>query len=381
MRHFRVLIVTYAHWEGLSRLPALLHEAGCEICVLGVPDNFPSYSRFVKRVFISPNDVDAVVADLNVHLQNQANKYDWIIISDDPLLYALEKRRNEAWVKENFPTIAGDAGIDFITSKSVFIEACRKKNIKVPDFDLCSDLPQLQAAGDRLGYPLVIKQEQGFAGLAVRIVDDAESLSGLPLEQHVIAQKFIRGRLASAAAVYKDGKPIAWFSYYRSRTWGDCGPSAAIEAKVFPELEHMLTQLGQLSGFHGLCGIDFFEQENTGELILLEQNFRPTLTIGLAKRFGVDLAMAIRILLGGDDARIDRALTQKTTVKSVIPLFPQDVFRAIDAQDRRGLLKWCFYPLWWREMRWSEPFIMFLNLRHIIQKLRGVKKVNTRRFV
>ncbi len=91
--------------------------------------------------------------------------------------------------------------------------------------------------------------------------------------------------------------------------------------------------------------------------------------------------MAIRILLGGDDARIERALTQKTTAKSVIPLFPQDVFRAIDAEDRRGLLKWCFYPLWWREMRWSEPFIMLLNLRHIIQKLRGVKKVNTRRFV
>ena len=379
--HSRVLIVTYAHWEGLSRLPALLHKAGCEISVLGVPDNFPSYSCFVEHQFISPSDVDAVVADLNVHLQNQTEKYDWIVIGDDPLLYALEKRRNEAWLKTSFPTIAGAEGIDFITSKAVFIQRCKKAALSVPDFDLCSDRHELQAAGQRLGYPLVVKEAQGFAGLAVRIIEDEAALSGIHLQHQVIAQKFIQGRLASAAAIYRKGKPIAWFSYYRSRTWGDCGPSAAIEFKVFPSLEKILVQLGELSGFHGLCGVDFIEQETTGELVLLEQNFRPTLTMDLGSRVGVDFAKAIGILLrAGADSEAHPPM-QNDAAKRVVPLFPQDVFRAIDAGDRRGLLKWILYPLWWREMHWKEPFIMFLNLRHIILKLRGRKKVNTRRFV
>ncbi|MFZ6754428.1 ATP-grasp domain-containing protein [Undibacterium sp. Dicai25W] len=379
--HYRVLIVTYAHWEGLSRLPALLHEAGCEISVLGVPDSFPTYSRFVKHQFISPNDVDAVVADLNVHLQGQKNKYDWIVIGDDPLLYALEKRRNEAWVKAIFPTIVGNRGIDFITSKSVFIQHCQKEQIVVPDFDLCSDFDELRAAGERLGYPIVLKDAQGFAGLAVHIVENEAALSKIHLQQQVIAQRFIYGRLASAAAIYREGKPIAWFSYYRSRTWGDLGPSAAIEFKVFPEIEKLLTQLGNLSGFNGLCGIDFIEQEETGQLVLLEQNFRPTLTMDLGRRVGVDFSKAIRILLNMDTSNGNHMPMQKEVRKNIVPLFPQDVFRAIDAKDHRGLLKWLWYPLWWREMRWAEPFIMFLNLRHIILKLRGDKKVSTGRFV
>jgi len=381
MHHFRVLIVAFAHWEGLSRLPALLHKVGCEVNVLGVPGNFPAYSRYVKQLYISPNDVDAVVADLNVHLQNQLVPYDWIVIGDDPLLYALEQRRKEPWVVQNFPTIAGDAGIDFITSKAVFIQDCQGKSILVPDFDLCSNQVQLQAAGQRLGYPLVIKEAQGFAGFAVRVIENAEALATIAPKEQVIAQQFIEGRLVSVAAIYRSGKPIAWFSYYRSRTWGTLGPSAAIEFKIFPTLENILQKLGDLSGFHGLCGIDFIEQDGTGDLVLLEQNFRPTLTMDLGKRVGVDFVAAIRVLLEMKNVDVDSVLTQKEVAKKIIPLFPQDVFRAIDARDYRGLLKWLLYPLWWREMHWNEPFILVLNLRHILQKLRGRKKLTTRRFV
>ena len=381
MRHFRVLIVSFAHWEGLSRLPALLHEVGCEISVLGVQGNFPASSRYVKQLYISPNDVDAVVADLNVHLQNQAEKYDWIVIGDDPLLYALEKRRKEPWVQQHFPTVAGDAGIDFITSKAVFIEACRAKNMSVPDYDLCEDQTQLQAAGRRLGFPLVIKEAQGFAGLAVRVVDSHDALKSIQVNQQVIAQKFIDGRLVSAAAIYQAGKPIAWFSYYRSRTWGSFGPSAAIELKIFPELQGILQQLGELSGFHGLCGIDFIEKHDTGELVLLEQNFRPTLTMNLGKRAGVDFVAAVRNLLNSEPVNNNVAFRQKDRPKKIIPLFPQDVFRAIDAHDFGNLLKWLFYPVWWLEMRWQEPVILLMNLRHILQKLRGRKKVNQRKYV
>jgi len=373
MRHFRVLIVTFAHWEGLSRLPALLHDAGCEVDVLGVPGNFSAYSRHVKQFYVSPDDVDAVVADLNVHLQNQNDHYNWIVIGDDPLLYALEQRRKESWAQHTFPSIAGDNGIDFMTSKIVFIQRCRERQLRIPDFDLCSHQSHLQAAGQRLGFPLVIKEAQGFAGVTVRIVDNVAALAEIVPKEEVIAQQFIKGRLVSCAAVYKDGKPIAWFSYYRSRTWGACGPSTAIEFKIFPGVENILQELGNLSGFCGLCGIDFIEQEQTGELVLLEQNFRPTPTMDLGDRVGVDFAKAIRVLMDMDRAGDRSVFLQKQVLQKVIPLFPQDVFRAIDARDTRGLLMWLLNPLRWTEMRWGEPFILFQNMRHILAKLRGKK--------
>ena len=381
MRQFRVLIVAFAHWEGLSRLPALLHRAGCGVNILGVPGNFPALSRFAKQLYISPNDVDAVVADLNVHLQQRAGYYDWVVIGDDPLLYALEKRRREPWVQQVFPTVAGDEGIDFITSKATFIQRCKEHDIRVPDFALCADQAQLQAAGQHLGFPLVIKEAQGFAGLAVCVIDNARALTEISPKEEVIAQKFIQGRLVSCTAVYKEGKPIAWFSYYRSRTWGTFGPSSAIEFKVFPELKGILRKLGDLSGFHGLCGLDFIEDAQSGRLVLLEQNFRPTLTMDLGNRVGVDVKDAIQLLLNMDATGDRSTLVQKEIAAGTVPLFPQDVFRAIDDGDTRSLFSWLCNPWRWREMRWNEPWILAQNLRHIFAKLRGRKNHEKRRFV
>lgn len=368
---YRVLIVSHASWEGLSRLPHLLYKAGCEVHVLGSPGNYVSHSWFVNWSICPATDADGLVEALQVFLSQPGNKYDWILIGDDPLIYALEKRRHEAWVQAVFPTCMGDAGVDFITSKACFIQRCQQEQLSVPDFEICYQHDHLIQAGQRLGFPLVIKEAQGFAGLAVSIIDDMRSLEQFPVEHPVIAQRFINGRLGSAAAFFKNGELLAWFSYYRARTWGELGPSAAVEFSVFPELQGILKKLGQLSGFHGQCGIDFIQEAGTGKLVLLEQNFRPTLTMNLGHYVGIDCVAVMRHLLtdqGLDQLPVPQ-FKQDPACKALVPLFPQDVFRAIDAHDWRGLLAWSIRLSWWREISWREPKILCINLRQIAKKL------------
>ena len=369
-RTYQVLIVCHAFWEGLSRLPALLHRAECQVHVFGPPGNYVARSRFTQRHHWCSADADTAVNELQTHLTNTDITYDWIVIGDDPLLYALEKRRSEGWVQALFPSRNMDDGIDFITSKTHFIQRCQEHDIRVPAFNVCHDQPSLAAAAQQLGWPLVIKEAQGFAGLTVSIANNRAELNNIRCDEGVIAQQFIEGRVGSAAAIYCHGQLIAWFSYYRARTWGELGPSAAVEFRYFPELEQILSKLGQLSGFHGMCGVDFIEQHATGEIVLLEQNFRPTLTMDLGRYVGVDFVAAIRLMLeqGQMPSADITVFQQNRDITDVVPLFPQDVFRALDARDKKGLCHWMLHPRWWREMNWHEPGLLIFNLRQIVKK-------------
>lgn len=364
----RVLIVCHAFWEGLSRLPYVMHQAGCEISVFGPPKNYVSRSKFIRHRFYSSKQIETAMDQLQQHLSQVATPYDFVLIGDDPVLYALERRREETWVKEIFPSRAGLAGMDFITSKASFIQRCQQEQIAVPDFEICQDKPSLRAAATHLGYPLVIKEAQGYAGLTVSIVADQQNLDLYPLDMPVIAQRFVAGRLGSATVFYKNGQLLAWFSYYRVRTWGALGPSAAIEFCHFPELQQILEKLGRLSGFHGACGADFIQDDKSGRLVLLEQNFRPTLTVGLGLHAGVDSVAALAGILGiAGSSQTD--FRQDASVSKLLPLFPQDVFRAIEARDWRGLLAWCTHVSWWREMNWRETKLFLFNWRQIIRRL------------
>ncbi|MDE2427552.1 MAG: ATP-grasp domain-containing protein [Burkholderiales bacterium] len=373
-RHYQVLIVCHAFWEGLARLPHLLHQAGCEINVFGPAKNYVARSRFIHRHFLSPSDLDEAVTALRDFLMRSDITYDWVVIGDDPLLYALEKRRDEDWVRAIFPSnIPGGAGVDFITSKASFIHQCQQHAIDVPDFEICTDKAALQTTARRLGFPLVLKEAQGFAGLAVCMVQDEKQLAQITVDQPLIAQAFIHGRVGSAAAIYRQGKLLAWFSYYRARTWGALGPSAAVAFRLFPAVGPILEKLGELSGFTGLCGIDFIEEQGSGKIVLLEQNFRPTLTMALGRHVGVDFVDVLPCMLQQADLRAQTPVSpprwQQDAAKcKVIPLFPQDVFRAIEAGDKLGILKWCINIRWWKEMNWQEPRLLKFNLRQIARK-------------
>ncbi|MBR7780300.1 ATP-grasp domain-containing protein [Undibacterium sp. BYS50W] len=367
----RVLILTFAYWEGLSRLPAVLHQAGCEVSVFGPPANYPALSRYVTHRTSVAGDMEQLLDYLQQYLAQPQHQADWIVIGDDPLLYALEKRQQQSWVQHVLRHCIAPDKLGFATSKIQFLQACQSAGILVPAFQICHTRQDLQQAAQRFGFPLVLKEAQGYAGLAVRILHRMEECAQIDLSHAWIAQEFITGRLLSASAVFRHGQLLSLFSYYRSRTWGELGPSAAIQFQSFPGLDHIVQSSGKLSGFHGLCGFDLIQQEGSGDLYLLEQNFRPTLTLDLGRLAGVDVVGAIKRMLAGEPVPDEwRQSAQNEKQLAVIPLFPQDVFRALDAGDLSGLLRWVWDPRYWSYLRWHEPRIALRNWRHVMAKLR-----------
>lgn len=369
---FQVLIVNTAIWEGLSRLPALLHRAGCEVSLIAPTSSYVGRSGFVGMHLHAPEGADATLDFLQQHLASRARAYDWVVIGDDPLLYALGQRRDQPWAAALFPTNAAPASVDFVLSKIVFIQQCRHAGVIVPDFQVCEDRAALRQAGRLLGFPMVLKAAQGSAGEAVTVVANLLQLRHLKPVFPLLAQAFVPGKIGSASAVFNQGKLVCWFSYFRERTWGALGPSTAVSFQHLPALDKVLAQLGALSGFHGLCGIDFIQHAQTGELVLLEQNFRPTLTMNLGQRVGVDVVLALHSLLSGK--ALHPPLAQNPDDQSLAPLFPSDIFRALEYRDWRCLLRWMLTPRWWQEMSWRDPKLMVFNLRQIAQRVLGLKR-------
>lgn len=348
-------------------MPALLVQAGCSVDVMSAAETFIAHSSSVAGHIRAPESLDDFLVFLKAHLQARHTDYAWIMVGDDPVMYALGRLRHEPWARSLLPCNATDGCIDFLVSKLDFLVQASEAKLPVPPYMLCSDSPALQAAADSLGFPLVVKQREGFGGKTVSIVESRDALQQLVFDEAVIAQAFVPGRLGSASVYFDHGRLIGFFSYFRERTWGQKGASTAVVFHAFPEMEVILHKLGQLSGFHGLCGIDFIQHEKTGQLVLLEQNFRPTLTVLLGHRVGVDLGALIYQTIRGQ--LVTPVVKQTPSNLGAVPLFPIDVLRAIDEKDLKGLGQWLLKPSWWPEMNWQDGKLLRYNLRYVMRFL------------
>ncbi len=361
----RVLILNSANWEGISRLPYLLRAADCHVDVMAPRQNFIAHSAWVSHLIEAPASLDAMMDCLREMFRQPDTGYDWVIVGDDPLLCAISKQRHEAWAAALLPCPPTDSHIDFLISKRDFVLQAADAGLPVPDFRICANHEDLHEAAHALGYPVVLKRNEGFGGLSVQILHGHTDLASVTLTEPVILQSFIAGRVCSAAALFNKGQLVCFFSYLRKRTHGKLGASTAIEFKHFPELSRVLASLGDLSGYHGLCGVDFIEEQDSHRIVLLEQNFRPTLTMLLGKHVGVDLVTALRQQLQGQPA--NPHMVQNPSVTDTIPLFPSDILRSIDDRDLRGLLRFLLSAKGWASMSWHDTPLLRHNVRYTAQ--------------
>lgn len=359
----RVLVVNQANWEGISRLPYLFSRANFLVDVISPRKNFIAQSSFIDCHYPVPDHVESIVDFLEKHLSSSRKTYERVIIGDDPLLYALCKIFEKPWVKAILPCDPAPENVEFISSKIAFIIQAHRHGIRVPDFEICVNADQLNAAVTRLGFPLVLKKSEGFGGSSVFFIKNQGELDYLKIEEPVVAQKFIDGKTVSAAALYERGALSAYYSYYRHRTSKAFGVSTAVKFKVFPELESMLRSLGSISGFNGISGVDLIEHSQTGKLYLLEKNFRPTLTVLIGKHVGVDLVDILKRTANTSESHAP--VKQIDRPGKVVPLFPGDLLRAIDKLDYLGWARWLVSPSYVREICWYDWKLLVFNVKYV----------------
>jgi carbamoylphosphate synthase large subunit len=345
----------------LSRIPLMLHRAGCRVTLLGNPQSAVAASRFVHRMLPCPIDPPSAAKTLRKVMESHPGPLPWVVFGDELALQAGLLCKDQPWLKGVFP-VDPSGPADAIFRKAAFMKAAQSAGIPIPAMRVCNSRSEATAAAAQLQFPLFFKRDLDCAGAGITQVNDPADVElafeNLSDTGAVVVQQKIHGRVGKTNTLYSHGRLMCHTSAYARKTWpGPHGPSCVREYFCHDELEKIAAAIGAMTGFHGLCGFDWIQDRETGRFLVIEFNGRPIATYHLAKYVGVHYAPAIRDFLAG------RLTVQRprmiTSTRPVVHMFPQDVRRCITDWDFIGMAKWLVGDII-TDTPWSDPnLVMF----------------------
>jgi predicted ATP-grasp superfamily ATP-dependent carboligase len=369
-----VLLVNFSRWLGVARLPRMLDRAGCRVHVFTRRNTYVVHSGYCHRLILAPDDLPGFMAELKQFVTAEGSRFKWIIIADDAVLLELSRRLHESWVPACLPVYPNAENLDLLLDKAAFPNLVMRHGLPAPIARTVAGPDEALAAAELCGYPMITKSVNGFGGSHVARIANADELRSDAIRRKgpFVVQQFVLGQMCSSTALFDHGELRFWAAYERKKTYpGPYGPSAIIHFIDLPKLGDILQKLGRLTCFHGLCGVDFIYQQETGAITLLEQNGRPTpqAVLYLGKRRGA-IEDAIRKMLDNDEV-VSASVPPAIRTQGSLAMFPQDVCRSILERDYAGLLRWFITPGRWRELPWGEPALMIRHAGLIVRVALG----------
>lgn len=369
----KVLLAAGLDTDGAARLPKMFADAGSDVTVISPPAFRVARSRYVGRHVPCDDRIDAVLAATRAEIARQT--FRMVVLTSDPLLYAVYADPNKEWIAPYLPIQPGAPCGDIVSSKNKFLETCSRAGVPVPAYRLCANLADALAAAEELGYPVVLKLSEGYAGLGVRIVRNSDELRGALASSdwhglcvgEFAVQRFIEGRVGTTSVLYDRGTPVRTASAFYLRCWPTpLSPPTVREITHRRELLEIAAQFGSLTDYRGLGGIDWIEERSSGEIFVLEMNVRPTPMHVIAPA------------LSGYSAAL-HALLHHTEIPPLRPpgrhgerysAFPGDVCRAIAQRDIAALLQWLVLKPFGKSIPLDDPPLFRAQCRHIFQMVR-----------
>ena len=279
----RCLIATCQTWSSTTVLPRLLVEAGATVTSLS-PGPL-GLSRDLSERLRLAREPDVAAAQLLSLLGRR--RFDWVFVADELLLRALVERRDSSAPADWLAVDPSDSrAVEFLLSKHAFVERANSLGIPVPASRFASSSAEAALRANEVGYPVVVKGDRGFGGLEVRIARDETELTRisrgfLARYPRVLLQRFIAGTRVSACALYDKGQLNAYKIYRAECTYPDAHSASTVhEFFSHASIEETLRKLGGATRFHGMAGVDFMHESETGALFAIEVNPRPTIGFG-----------------------------------------------------------------------------------------------------
>ena len=360
---YEVLLVAGIDSIGLARFPYLLHSAGCRVTLLAPPGLAVISSRYVARHLPASHDPQARALELQALLAAQDRSYTRVIIGDEATLIALAEYRGQAWLDGWFPVDHRSAAVEVMLSKVAFQQAAMSFGLRMPFARLCRDRAELEAAVRQAGYPVMLKAAHGLSGSGVYKVCESSEFEAAytdlaPAGEPLLVQHYCEGELGSTDVLFDHGVPVCWQSSYSRRCWPTpLASSSARKLMQHPDIETLLSGVGQITGFNGFAGVDWIHDAASDHLYLLELNPRPTPSYHLDRHFGISFSRSLNQLLSGQH-KVSRPRPVPLPAP-LIGLFPQSLYWAAGERDWRcGLLCWSDAP-------WRDPKLVGAYLRRV----------------
>jgi predicted ATP-grasp superfamily ATP-dependent carboligase len=215
--------------------------------------------------------------------------------------------------------------------------AAEALGVRVPPFEIVSDVDGARAFADAHGYPIVLKRAFGTAGQAVEIVLEKTQLepafrglickgdATLWKSSDLLIQAWIPGKGLLHAVAAWGGVAYAGMTREVLMRSPATGPSSVVRCRLAPVARRFAELLVAGFGVSGFFGPEFIEHERTGEVYLIEINRRVTNGIQMGGLVGVDLCAALAAALDGGAyaGRVDIPAGEE----HLIAEFPQEWLR------------------------------------------------------
>lgn len=215
---------------------------------------------------------------------------------------ALCNMEREAW--ESAGMILGCATDDILKNafdKASTVKAAQQCGLRTPATEYPNSLVEAVEAGERLGYPCVVKPRfsQSWDGIRfrptqVRSVADAAGLREAVTEARThgawpLIQEFVPGHGAGVFALYSSGRPVAWFAQESIRSIRPMASPNCLRRSVpvDPTLRDHAERLLTSFDWHGPAMVEL-RTDPAGDSWLMEVNGRFWVSLQLAVSAGVD---------------------------------------------------------------------------------------------
>ena len=366
-----LLLVEQRHWFAAASLPPLLREAGLRVDVICRPGCLVAKSRFVDRQVIVDGSEAEYFGAVQRFLETHRERYCWVLPVTDTDVRGLAERIGEPWVRDVFPGRQTIEVAEALRDKPAMERLLGRAGVPLPASARVADAAALIAFGEACGWPVMLKPVDGVGGGGVTRVHGAaeaadvvaEAVKSHPL---LMAQAFVPGPVASCQAVLSHGRPLAWVTSYKVRTWpGPYGPCSAIGFAPIPGVAELLPLIGEALGFHGALSVDLIVDERSGAPVVIEVNPRPAGIMSRGRRAGVDFAAALRQMLFGTESG---AHTRGTRRRVTTGLYPQDLVRCIEEGEIAPLRDWLGLATL-ADLPWTDPAVFLSSTRYLLSHL------------
>ena len=354
----RILIGVSIDAVATAALPELFAGANADVTVVSPAGLAITASRYVQHHVAAGRSPAEVREAMESCLNTSPDCYDYVLAADEPLLLAFVDRPASPAIARLNPGLGDPSQLSRLLSKIEFSRRAEQAGLPVPAWRVLGSVGELTPETWD-GIPFVIKEDRSMSGSGVHVVRSQADLdrARATVSQPFLMQQFVAGRVGASAVLYRNGEPACWFSYYLCRNWPNPEAAAsAIEVCSAPELESMIRAIGTMTGFDGLCGIDWVMDPRSGKPLALEINPRPTPGMAAAAVAGVSFEEAVADMLEGV-SRVQRPLERSG---AFYRKFPQHLHWAIEAGR-----PWEFLRTF-ANARWRDPMLVCSQVRRVL---------------
>lgn len=255
-------------------------------------------SRFCRRRLIAPSFHDATAIAHSMEAAVQQQRYDVIYLCSEEVLPHIAPlvSRSDRW--KALPLSEPD-DIQVIVSKHAVLERVSKAGVPIPRTVIPASVEDVIPAGSGIGFPLLIKGDQGEGSQQVRMVDGPDSLQteyakvsamGRGAKHRPALQEYITGPKYTVGGLCVRGKLLRVIAYLSELTFPPRigGTIRSVTARP-PGLIETAAEAFDALRYTGLGNLEFIHDPRDQKYKLLEINPRVWGCIGFAQHAGVDL--------------------------------------------------------------------------------------------